>query len=153
VCVCVCVCELSCGGNITLVRKGYDKNCLHHDLEVVSNPVAPPSEQEETPIETPFAFYSGVRGLHGRRGSQGLYSEAGRADCGQGGWARGREGRDRRHDGAGASGKLPTSIDDPGSAILDLEMAAGWACPSSRGLCGGDALLLGIRTPRVAPGS
>jgi hypothetical protein len=27
----------------TLVRKGYDRNCLHHDLEVRTNPVPPPS--------------------------------------------------------------------------------------------------------------
>ena len=27
----------------TLVRKGYDSNCLHHDLEVLNNPVPPPS--------------------------------------------------------------------------------------------------------------
>jgi hypothetical protein len=25
----------------TLVRKGYDRNCLHHDLEVLNNPVPP----------------------------------------------------------------------------------------------------------------
>jgi hypothetical protein len=27
----------------TLVRKGYDMNCLHHDLEVLNNPVPLPS--------------------------------------------------------------------------------------------------------------
>jgi hypothetical protein len=27
----------------TLVRKGYDRNCLHHVLEVLNNPVPPPS--------------------------------------------------------------------------------------------------------------
>jgi hypothetical protein len=26
----------------TRVRKGYDRNCLHHDLEVLNNPVPPP---------------------------------------------------------------------------------------------------------------
>ena len=26
----------------TLVRKGYGRNCLHHDLEVLNNPVPPP---------------------------------------------------------------------------------------------------------------
>jgi hypothetical protein len=27
----------------TRVRKGYGRNCLHHDLEVLNNPVPPPS--------------------------------------------------------------------------------------------------------------
>ena len=27
----------------TDVRKGYDRNCLHHDLELLTNPVLPPS--------------------------------------------------------------------------------------------------------------
>jgi hypothetical protein len=27
----------------TLVRKGYCRNCRHHDLEVLNNPVPPPS--------------------------------------------------------------------------------------------------------------
>ena len=38
-----CVCELSFGGNINQVRKGYDINCLHHVLEVLNDPVLPPS--------------------------------------------------------------------------------------------------------------
>jgi pentatricopeptide repeat protein len=42
--VSACGCELSAGGNINaVVRNGYDWNCLHHDLEVLNNPVPPPS--------------------------------------------------------------------------------------------------------------
>jgi hypothetical protein len=37
----VCVCELSFGGNINVVREGYDRDCRHHDLEVLNNPVPP----------------------------------------------------------------------------------------------------------------
>ena len=65
------MCELSFGGNInagalvetsTLVRKCYDKNCLHHDLEVLNNPVPPPS----TPfLPTGDLGYRGVRGAVG----------------------------------------------------------------------------------------
>jgi hypothetical protein len=34
----------------TLVRKGYGRNCLHHDLKVLNNPVPPPSTPEGVPV-------------------------------------------------------------------------------------------------------
>jgi hypothetical protein len=36
------VCELIFGGKINALC--YDRNCLHHDLEVLNNPVPPPSD-------------------------------------------------------------------------------------------------------------
>jgi hypothetical protein len=39
------VCELSFGGDITRVRKGFGRNCRHHDLEALNHPVPPPSHR------------------------------------------------------------------------------------------------------------